>query len=372
MRQIVKTNFRDAIGKSMKEQKEGKKSYGYLDLPKDIKVLSIKEETKHIDLDFLPYVVSDPKHPEAKSGAVPGALWFRRPFKVHRNIGSDNETVVCPRSFGKSCPICDEQKRLYDAKASKDETKVLYPSPRSLYVVIPLDVDGYDEEPTIFNMSDKLFLDELNDHCEEHEEDLCFPDLENGKTATLDLKWKELGDNKYPEVKNITFTKRAPYKEEILDIVPDLDEVLVVLPYEELKAMFFQLDAEEKGDDIIDDTHEERKRKSVSSYREAPEKEVEKEPEETKQSARNFRTGVEKEKEKEPEKEEKRPVVHRQRTVDKAKEKPTNECPFGHTFAYDVAEFPKDCDNCDKWDACDEANTHLTSEQKKTYEKNKK
>jgi len=39
----------------------------------------------------------------------------------------------------------------------------------------------------------------------------------------------------------------------------------------------------------------------------------------------------------------------------KKEEKDEKICPHGHTFGEDCDDFPKDCDDCKLWEACDEA-----------------
>ena len=103
------SSFRDKIKADSEKQKKDAKSYGYLLLPKDVKTFS-PEPGSRVILDFIPYEVTDEKHPdrnESNEIAVPGSLWYKRPFKVHRNVGVNNETVVCLTSIGKKCPICE-------------------------------------------------------------------------------------------------------------------------------------------------------------------------------------------------------------------------------------------------------------------------
>ena len=58
MREKRKSNFGDKIGRNLQHRKKAKKSYGYLNLPKGLPILNLKEGTQRIDLDFLPYVVT--------------------------------------------------------------------------------------------------------------------------------------------------------------------------------------------------------------------------------------------------------------------------------------------------------------------------
>lgn len=315
-----KTNFRDKIGRNIKTQKENRKGFGYLNLPSGITVLELDKDTTKFELDFLPYEVTDDAHPDKDTQAdiaVKGSLWYRRPFKVHRNVGSNNDSVVCPRSFGHPCPICDYQKKRIKDGADKEEFKLLYPKPRSLYIVR---IPG-EEDIHVWDMSDKLFQEVLNETLQEEQDAMCFPDLEEGKTLEIRIKWKELGDNTFPEVRNIEFNNRKPIDESILEEVPNLDQMLKVLSYKEIEAKFFETDTEEdagKLEDVKEETPVvERKQKTIEKEEKKKEEPAPAEP------ARR---------------------VREQKTED-------SRCPFKHRYGTDFDKF-KDCDTCDKWDGC--------------------
>lgn len=360
MRDKKKSNFGDKVGRNVQHQRESKKSFGYLNLPKDMKVLQLEDGSQRIDLDFLPYVVTDEKHPDRDPQydvAVVDSLWYRRPFKVHRNVGSENETVVCLRSVGKKCPICEYREKKQKDGADKEVIKELYAKPRNLYVVIPLGFKKFEEVPTIWDMSDYLFQEVLNDELEASPEDRIFPDLEEGRTLSLKLKWKTFGGNSFPEVRSISFAERDPYEEKILDEVPNLDEVLKILSYETIYAKFFE---EEEGGSLKEvDEDKEKDDKPVRSRRSSePEKEVEKE-EKPERASRSRRSEPEKEekperasrKSPEPEKEEEKPVRSARREREEAAADSSNKCPHGHKFGIDTEDF-KECDTCDVWGKC--------------------
>lgn len=346
MRDKKRSNFGDKIGRNVQHQKESKKSFGYLNLPKGVPVLSFEGDTQRVDLDFLPYEVTDVKHPDQDPEydiATKGSLWYRRPFKVHRNVGANNDTVVCLRSVGKKCPICDYREKRAKEGADKEELRELYGKPRSLYVVIPLGIKKYEEVPTIWDMSDKLFQEILNDELSISEEDRCFPDLENGRTTTLKLRWKSLGGNSYPEVRSISFSKRDPYPETILDDVPNLDEVLKLLSYETMQALFHE---EEVGGSLNDVSDEEKpvRRERVREEKEEEEKPTRRRPapESEPEEERPVRRSV---------KEEDPPEEKVERRMSRSAKSSDPECPHGHEFGKDTEKF-KECDTCDIWGKC--------------------
>ena len=164
-------SFADQMNSYMKhkQEKESKKSFGYLDLPKDIETFNMDENIKEVLIDIIPYRVSDPNHPDYEidnTVAKQGNAWWKRSFLIHRNVGESNGTVICPKSVKKRCPICDYQKKRIKEGADKEEFKEYYPKPRSLYAIIPRATmikgskkwEYFDELiPYVWDMSIKLF-----------------------------------------------------------------------------------------------------------------------------------------------------------------------------------------------------------------------
>lgn len=338
------SSFADKIGRNTKSQKESKKGFGYLNLPKDVPVFSVDEDTREVELDILPYEVTNPKHGDRDSEfeiAMPGTLWYRCPVRVHRNVGEKKETVICLKTFGKKCPICEYQDKRRKEKAEKEEIKELYPRSRSIYCVVPLGIKKVDEVPHIWDMSDFLFQDILNDELEADPNNRAFPDLENGKTLRLKLRWKELGDSSYPEVRSITFLDRDPYPEKILKDVPKIDDCLQELTYKQIESKFFDMEDEEDAGEIEETKVE---KEAPVEHRRRPvveEKETSKED----PPARRRRSEPEEEKEtRRTRKDEDDPPKRRTVETD-------NECPHGHTFGKDFEKF-KDCNDCNEWNGC--------------------
>lgn len=236
------SKFKGKVKESAK--KDGKTSGGgseYLSIPQGFKLYTMKEDQPISVLDFIPYEVTDKKHPErnSKAGiAVEGSQWWRRGYKLHRNIGAEKKSYICLKSFGKSCPICEAQEELWDV--DKDAAIELYPKDRFLYVVIPLESKDHDEIPHVFDMSFHTFQKQINKKLDipKYEKYEDFMDLEEGATLEIEWNWKQLGKYLYPEAGSIMFEKRDPYDENILDEVPNLDECLVELSYDELRDIY--------------------------------------------------------------------------------------------------------------------------------------
>jgi len=373
-KQRRKSSFKEKTVSNAKQQREKASSYGYLTLPKGVRVFTIKEKTRSILIDIIPYEVTDEKHldrydPEER--AVPGTLWYKKPFKVHRGVGADNNTVVCRGTIKKKCPICEYVTERMKAGADWDEMKESAAKDRNLYAVMPLDSEEHEEEIYIWDISQYLFQNELNDQLEEDEDNGIFPDLEEGKSLDVKLKWKKFGKNMFPETRDITFEDRTEaYDESILDDVPNLDEVLQILSYQEMHDLFFEMDEVDEEDVPVDDDDDEpleedhkpirRKKKPVEKEEEPEEEdednEDEEEEEEVEEKKPTRRRKPAKKKEEEDAVDEEEEVPEKG-VKEKPTRKPTskkdkeNECPEGFTYGKDCEEHDE-CDECDKWADC--------------------
>jgi hypothetical protein len=343
-----KSNFRGKIASSYKRQKESRGNFGYLNLPKGIEMFKIPEDVRNFQLDFLPYKVTNERHLDRnveEQLALPGSLWYRSPIKVHRNVGADNESVICPTTIGKKCPICEYRVKRIKEGADKEEFKLLYPQERSIYPVIPLE-KGFEQVPMPWDMSDFLFQETLMKELQENEEFEDFFTLDNGKTVSLRLRWKEISKNKYPEVVIIDFQEREPYDESVLQDIPNLDTLIKILPYEEIFAKFFN---EEISDDKLEDVKGEPETETperTKRYHKVQEEQGDKEPEEEKVERKSYSRVTRKE----PEAEKEVKTVSRTRTRETEKE---DKCPHGLKFGVDT-DTSKVCEKCEVWDPCDE------------------
>ncbi len=388
-----RSSFRDKVSADTQRQKTQASSYGYLNLPKGVNIFTA-EPGGRMNFDIMPYEVTDEKHPDRNDQlqiAIPGELWYKRPFKTHRNIGVDNDTVVCPTSIGKPCPICEYRAKRLKEGADKDETDAMKASLRNLYVVIPIGHKKLEEKPHIWDISQYLFQNLLNDELEENEDNAVFPDLEEGLTLKVRFDSKQFGKgNPYAEASRIDFIERdSVYDEDILKDIPNLDEVLKILTYKQLEAKFFETSDEDLADedDELEQTEEQggspkksiRRKKTVTPP--APKEDEEDEEEEDEEdkfipddgyitcvacggTGKNSKgkpclacdgTGQIPEDEDEDEDQEEKPKPTRKAKPTKSEGKAgKNKCPHGHVFGKDCDDFDE-CDECEKWDECCDA-----------------
>lgn len=393
-----KSSFRDKVAKDVQTQKSKGSNYGYLQLPKGLSIF--KESTiqnNRCTLDIIPYIVTDNNHPD---GIEVGDQWYKRPFKIHRNIGAANESVPCLTSWGKRCPICEERAKRMKAGAGKEDTDPLKPSQRNLYIIIPIGIKGYDEKPYLWDSSHFLFQNLLNDELEENPDNGIFPDLEEGLSLKIRFEENSMGKSKWFEATRIDFVEReATYDEALLEQIPNLDEIINQPTYKEVELKFFELSEEDLAEEehAIAETVETRPlRKPKPLPEPEPEEDEEDNDEEDETPApapvqrRSIPTPAvtptrrQRPVEPEPEDEEdekpisdiKRKIPEWDKSLAKEKERkeaakaqpvvsrptPTKppqqaapaskgKCPHGYKFGEDVDKF-KECNSCKVWDDC--------------------
>ena len=367
-------------------------SYGYIQLPTGVKMFS-PETDSSVKLDFIPYVVTDPLHMDRnddKEIAVADSLWYKRPYYAHRNIGASNDSVVCLQTVKKKCPICEHRAKLIKEGAAKEDTDALKPSKRNLYIVIPLNSKKFESVPHVFDISQYLFQNLLNKELKEAPENEIFPDLELGKSLKVRFDSSTIGTSKpFAEAGRIDFVARDDmYTEEILNDIPNPDDLLKILSYKELEDLFLEMPEENDGGKLSDDNEDkkETKRTVTRVSKTSKPKEEETPPEEettwdeldAMSERRLLKLIDEKElkvdsneyvddvdglkkaiaEELDIEMPKKAPARTASRGTEKETSRGGDKCPHGHKFGIDFEKFPE-CPDCKLWDDCYDANKKL-------------
>jgi hypothetical protein len=204
-------------------------------------------------IDIIPFEVKA-NHPEVKVGRIDeGDLYFERTYFVHRGIGANNDSFVCPaKEEGKRCPVCEYRAKLRkDPDADEDLVQQLAPKERQLWNVI--DKEEQEKGVQVWDISFHLFgklLDAEVRNADEDEDYQYYADLESGSTLKLGVAEKSFAKRTFYEVETIGFKpRREPYAEDILEQTHSLDDILKVLEYDKLKSIFMQTTDDEDEDE---------------------------------------------------------------------------------------------------------------------------
>lgn len=266
----------DSMKSRVREQAKISSTHGSstLKLPEGVQMYKPQKGTAK--LDFIPYVVSDENHGDSK--AKVGQLWYRKPIKMHFNIGVDQKAVICPRTIGKKCPICTYAAELKKS-GDDDAAKELKPKDRELYNVI--DLNNKDAGIQVFEMSKHnfgTFLEEEINAAEDDDPIVSFADLIEGSTLKVRFSDATMGTNKFLKASRIDCVERKkPYGDEIVDEAVDFDNALVVLDYEKLESMFLEMD-DAKDKDADDDDDDEKPKKGKGKKKDDDDDEEEEKP----------------------------------------------------------------------------------------------
>ena len=226
--------------------------------------IKITEGKKYFKLDksgvkrirIIPYKVG-----KGNPYADEGSLHYERTYFVHRGIGPNQDSYVClKKTCGKPCPVCDHRAKMeQNPKSDEDEIKQLFPKERQLFNVIDLsnEEDGVQLWDNSFHLFGKLLDAEIN-NADPDENFANFFHLEDGMDLKLGVAQQTGGGYKYMEVETIGFKARTEALDpDLLDEAMPLDELLKVVPYDKLKAIFLQKEEGADDDDDDDDDDEE-------------------------------------------------------------------------------------------------------------------
>jgi hypothetical protein len=219
----------------------------WLKLPKGIESYR-PEKAGALRLDVVPYEVKSPSHPDR---VEPQTLWYKYPFAVHYGVGVGNESVACPISVGKRCPLCERRAKLAkNWDENKEAVKALTPQKWVAYNIIdPDDSDGI----RVFVFSRGKFAEFLEGELlEGDEENLNFYDVtSDGRTLKVRFSEDNFEGRKFLKATRIDFIPRPAMDEDlVLSKVACLDDILVIYDYEKIERLFSGDSVEEDGEEI--------------------------------------------------------------------------------------------------------------------------
>jgi hypothetical protein len=257
-----------------------------------------------------------------------------------------------------------------EGTVKKEDLKAIRPSTRILYLIVPIDVEGYKRELHIWNISYATFQKFLDEELKYNKGYGIFPDPKSGLTLQLRFSTESLGSNTFAKVSRIDFYERdKQYTDEFLAKVPSLDGMFPVLSYAEIEEKFLEVEK----DDIPEQEAKEHEaevaaqeetvaqepgaapasRKPFQPHTEVPAKEGG-EPKMTRQAPPRKETAAPAPEagpaEPAPAPTPRRPAPAPARAPAEA-EAEKKGCPHGHKFGVDIDQ-SADCENCENWSEC--------------------
>jgi len=262
---------RERVRGAANERKKGG-GLSTISLPEGVEFFSLNQGKNAFDI--LPYEVTVGNHPEVKKGD----LWYERTFWLHRDVGPEEKSFVCPlKTAGQPCPVCEEYNKLKkDKDADKAVLDALRPKKRQLFAVV-------DKGP---KASGDIQVLEISYYCfgkhldtllsdEDYAEFAGFADLEGGFTLRVIMGKEAADDFSYLSAARVDFAPRKrDYPEAILDDVPNLDTVLKIPTYEQMDAAFNGVEVEEEQGGATEEEEPPTAPRGAGRGRKAPEPEA--------------------------------------------------------------------------------------------------
>ncbi len=244
-----------------------------LRIPDGVDLFQPKEGS--VRFDIVPYIVG-----EGNPYAEKGEEYYERTYYQHDNVGVNKERYVCPnKTSGLPCPICEMRANMQrDPDSNEKIARSLKPKERQLFLVhVVGDEDGLAVKlyESSFHTFGKL-LDKRRQDAEKDEPHISdFDDPEAGATLKVNYQETNAEGFKFTDAYSIDFKARPKGLDpELLEHGYCLDDMIVILSYDELKAKFLQ-----EGGGMSDSDEEEDDPKPKKKGK-APVKDVEKEAEE--------------------------------------------------------------------------------------------
>lgn len=249
-------------------QRDGNFYYGGV-FNGDVKMWRPKEETNYIDVIF--YLIGK-EDPDPRN--VEGTVGIRLILFVHKNVGVNNEDIVCPANWSQPCPICKHVRKLkikHPSLTREEWRKIIgpfSPSKRNFCYIVPrIDEEQCGNEVFIWetNGTEKARLGfnkiefARDRYLARHGGGtlLWASHDEEGKTFVFERQGTKLEDTAYSGFRFVNRNYVIPQK--LIDDLSPLDELVNVKKYDEIKSIFLGSEEENNFDkkssqNVLEDT----------------------------------------------------------------------------------------------------------------------
>lgn len=278
----------------------GREYSTFYETPEGMQIFQVKADKKNesgttYKVDCIPFEVLNNFPDKMWKGGNPpeaGDTWYVIDVHVHKNVGPNNESFICPKHSFRSgiasgdkagCPWCEEMDRLQNLEPDDRKRKEIYfsmrPQRRLLFNFI--NRDGGEEEDKGIQLFDVAynykFHEGIDDAIEEDEDGVStWWDIDDGKLLRFKVKHDGEATNEktgksYDKIKFTSFklvkrvdpvTKKSyVISDEELEESVSPQKWLKLFSYDEIKALIPAASAVSENTDDDDDEEEEEVRK---------------------------------------------------------------------------------------------------------------
>ncbi len=215
----------------------------WLNLPEGVESWAPKEEGT-VSLDVVPYETTVEKeiHPD---GMETGTIWYKSMIVIHRGVGPNNLSLVCPACRGLPCPIHEERNKLAKNKSTDKKVLADLNGRRMVLMNILHPKDRHKRAILCFSLANfwgSKNLPGLKVDMEKGDESyLNFWDVKDGYTLHVRFTKSDYEGKDFFQASRFDFKKRKDMDEDrTLSKSVDLDTCPNILPYDKIKKLFFQ------------------------------------------------------------------------------------------------------------------------------------
>jgi hypothetical protein len=201
---------------------------------------------------------------------------------VHRGVGPNEQMHICPaETYNEDCPICEHRQTLRERGADDTVWKALFPKRRNIYNVLCYDANEERKGVQVWEVP--YFYAEKNILAIASEpqrgggsDTINFPHAEHGKSISFTIEPPQSKED-FASYEGFKFLDRDyDLDSEILDEAHALDQLVLLLSYDELKEIYYGgKSAEEKTDEDMGSGSRKRGRGKASRKPREPEPEEE-------------------------------------------------------------------------------------------------
>ena len=301
-------------------------------------------------IDIIPYIAG-PDDPKNKEGEI---VYFLDVL-VHQGVGGNENSYVCPGSYGKRCPICEHRQLLRkDDDYDEDLVKSLNSSRRAIYNVLVYDTEKEEDKGVqVWEVAHWFMERHLTPLAKDPRTAalLPFTDPDEGKSVSFERHGSGQTGTSYLGHKFVDRDYVIP--DEVLDSVHCLDQLITQTSYEELYEAYWGEPMSSESD--------------VSAGVTRKASPAEEQPVEERKPTTRLRGGSAK-----PEEEQRPATTGRRRSQQAAssetpKEESVERCKGGGVFGSDLDHLDG-CNNCEIYDDCAIESDKIEAEEKKKKE----
>lgn len=190
-------------------------------------------------IDIIPFN-ADKNNPLVVSGkAIEGAVLYSLDYFTHRDIGPGHSNITCLKQYGRDCPLCRENERLFNlGEAHRDEASKLRSKRRVVYVIHDLIKNTYGYWDTGWSSVEKELTKEASFCIDENTgAKINVFDWQEGMSVEFQGTKESFAGHEFIKPERFRFIKRAPLTDDVLEHSVDLSTTVKFMEPEEMERM---------------------------------------------------------------------------------------------------------------------------------------